>query len=305
MNSLLNQNYGPLSIVVHDNASQDGTREVLKKFSGQIIIRFGEINTGFCGGHNSVIASTQSEMVLLVNPDVVLPPDYIEKAVARMEVDPQVGTVCGLLLQGEPVQPDCTVDGAGLLMSRSRHPILRFHCAPLSTVTPASREVFGCDGALPLFRRKMIDEISVNGEFFDSMFFAHKEDHDIAWRAQIFGWKTVFEARCVAVHPRHFKPGNLSLRRKIAPEMKYHAVKNDLLLLLKNEDGINLLKDFFYIVPRQVAIFGYVLLFERTSLKAYSFVLKNLRKILKKRKIIQQRRKATPWQVRQKFLLTG
>jgi GT2 family glycosyltransferase len=190
-------------------------------------------------------------------------------------------------------------------MSRSRHPILRYHGQRFDSVKPELREVFGCDGALPLFRREMIDDISINDEFFDPMFFAHKEDHDIAWRAQIFGWKTVFDPACIAVHPRHFRPGNLKLRRRIAPEMKYHAVKNDLLLLFKNEDASNLLKDFFYIIPRQIAIFSYVLLFERTSLKAYSFIRKNLRSILDQRKQINQRRKASPAQVRQKFFLEG
>ncbi|MFN7138628.1 MAG: glycosyltransferase [Limisphaerales bacterium] len=305
LDSLLQQKFGSLEVIVHDNASQDETRTLLTRYSSRIKIRFAEVNSGFCGGHNSNLAATYSEFVLLVNPDVVLPPDYIAKAVNAMIADPQIGTVCGLLLQGSADDSSCTVDGAGLTMSRSRHPILRFHRAKLSAINPESREVFGCDGALPLFRRKMIDDISIDGQFFDEMFFAHKEDHDIAWRAQIFGWKTHFEAGCVAIHPRHFRPGNLSLRRKIAPEMKYHAVKNDILLLLKNEDVTNLCKDFFHIVPRQVAILSYVLLFERTSLKAYSFILKNLGKVLQKRKNIQKRRKSTPLQVRQKFFLTG
>ena len=303
LESLLEQTMLPMEIIVYDNASTDLTCEVLLYFGKQIKVIRSNVNLGFCGGHNEVINSTKSDFVLLVNPDVILAKDYIATAVSRMGDAPRIGTVCGLLLQAKPGTPGCLIDGAGLNMSRSRHPVLRYHGSEAAQVVAKPDEVFGVDGALPLFRRQMIDEIKIDGYFFDPLFFAHKEDHDVAWRSQIYGWHSVFEPNCNAIHPRNFKPGNLGLRRKLRPEIKYHAVKNDLLLLLKNEDGANFLKDCFQIVFRQLAILGYILMFERTSLRAYSFTLKNLPRILQHRRTIRRNRKASPSQIRRQFFL--
>lgn len=301
--SLLAQTELPQEIVVYDNASTDQTSQVLERFSQPIRLIRSPENRGFCSGHNAVIQSTKSELVLLVNPDVVLAEDYIEKGVERMESEPSLGTVCGLLVQSDPADRGCLVDGAGLRMCRSRRLILRHRCAPLHKIKPEASEVFGADGALPLFRRKMIEDVSIEGQFFDPMFFAHKEDHDVAWRAQIYGWKTVFHPACVAVHPRHFKPGDRKLRRRIQPEIKYHAIKNDLILLLKNEDLSNFLKDCHHILPRRIAILAYVLLFERSSLRAYSFVFKNLATIVRHRKAMMRNRRVLPPRIRRAFLL--
>src|ERR1043166_890067 len=301
--SLLEQTCPPKEVVVYDNASTDQTRRILGKFGQRIRVIQSPENRGFCGGHNAVIDATESDSVLLVNPDVVLSKDYIENAVLRMRGDPGLGSLWGLLRQQDRTAEGCLIDGAGLNMSRSRHPILRYNGACFGGKAPPTEETFGADGALPLYRRRMIDDIQIDGYFFDPMFFAHKEDHDISWRARIYGWKSVFEPACVAIHPRHFKPGNLKLRQELAPEIKYHAVKNDLLLLLKNEDFSNFVRDSVPILARQIAIFCYVLLLEPSSLKAYWFVLSHLRAILRNRRKIKQNRKASPSEVRSKFLL--
>jgi GT2 family glycosyltransferase len=250
-----------------------------------------------------VIKATQSEFALLVNPDIEMQPDYLAAAMAAMQNDPAIGTVCGLLLQNEIDPSAAIVDGTGLTMSRSRRLILRDHGVVRSSACSQKGEIFGADGALPLYRRAMIEHISVNGQFFDELFFAHKEDHDVSWRSRLCGWKTVFTPESVALHPRVFRPGNLQLRQRLAPEIKYHAVKNDLLMLLKNEDPINFIKDFFHIAPRRVAIFCYALLFERSSLSAYSFVFKNRGNISRWRRQISRVRKMSSGQIRHSFHL--
>jgi GT2 family glycosyltransferase len=67
-------------VVVYDNASSDNTRAVLEQFRGRVELIYDSENRGFCGGHNAVISKTRSDFVLLVNPDVVMPEDYIDKA---------------------------------------------------------------------------------------------------------------------------------------------------------------------------------------------------------------------------------
>jgi GT2 family glycosyltransferase len=303
LESVLRQTVRPAGIVVYDNASTDGTAPVLEKFKDRVRLIFSAENRGFCGGHNAVISQTTGEFVLLVNPDIVLREDYIENALKRMGADENTGTVCGLLLQNGFGGKDGVIDGAGLTVAKSRRFLLRWHGQPVSSPRLVEAEVFGCDGALPFYRRAMIQNVSMHGQFFDEMFFAHKEDHDVSWRAQLCGWKTVFDPHCAAVHPRVFRPGNLSLRKQLAPEIKYHAVKNDLLMLLKNEDGANFLKDFFRIFPRRLGIFFYALLFERPSLKAYGFAARHWRVILEARRQTARQRKIPPAEVRRRFSL--
>jgi GT2 family glycosyltransferase len=299
----LRQTHAPNEIFVYDNASRDETSKVLARFKDCITLFLSPENRGFCGGHNFAISQTQSDYVLLVNPDVVLREDYIEKATRRMSGDPRIGTVCGLLLQDGFDVKSSVIDGAGLTVARNRRFLLRYHGAPASAVTLQTEEVFGCDGALPFYRRAMIESVSVDGQFFDEMFFAHKEDHDVSWRAQLFGWKTVFDPECVARHPRVFRPGNLQVRKHLAPELKYHAVKNDLLLLLKNESSGNFAKDFAQIAPRRLGVLLYALAREQYSLKAYWFILRNWKRIRRMRRLVQQRCVMSPGDMRERFLL--
>jgi GT2 family glycosyltransferase len=301
--SLLRQTCPPHEIFIYDNGSVDDTRKVLEPFKDRVTLFYSPENRGFCGGHNFVISRTHSEFVLLVNPDVVLREDYVERATRRMSQDGEIGTLCGLLLQNGFDLGSCLIDGAGLTVARSRRFLLRHHGILASRVALGSEEVFGCDGALPFYRRAMVEDISFDGQFFDEMFFAHKEDHDVSWRAQIFGWKTVFDPECIAMHPRVFRPGNLAVRKQLAPELKYHAVKNDLLLLLKNETAPNFARDFLDIVPRRMGILLYALLRERHSLNAYWFVIRHWGLIRQARRRVQQGRVDSSREIRRRFSL--
>ena len=169
--SLLRQTVPLDSIFVYDNASADGTREVLEKFRGQVTLFYSPENRGFCGGHNFALSRTDSEFVLLVNPDVVLRDDYVQKAIQRMSQDEKIGTVCGLLLQDASDPGSSLIDGAGLTVASNRRFLLRHHGVPASTVSLRPEEVFGSDGALPFYRRSMIKSISFDGEFFDEICF--------------------------------------------------------------------------------------------------------------------------------------
>jgi GT2 family glycosyltransferase len=288
--SVLDQTFSDFQLMIVDNDSKDETCKIVESFTDPRLSLFKKNeNTGFCGGHNFVIANSESDFVLLVNPDVILSSDYINCAMKSIQENDKIGTVCGLLLQ-DFTNPDALIDSAGLAIKRSRVMTMRYHGEKRNEVNLIKEEIFGADGALPLYRRSMIEDISVNDQFFDEMFFAHKEDWDVSWRSYIYGWKTIFDPACVAIHPRHFKPKSLKVRNAVAGHIKIHSVKNQLILILKNEAISSFLINSIFTVPRQIMIFVYILLFERTSLKAYQFVYKNYREIMAKREIIQNRR---------------
>jgi GT2 family glycosyltransferase len=289
LKSVLSQTYSNFILFVVDNNSTDNTIKIVESFDDpRLIFEKKKENTGFCGGHNYTIRNSSSEYVLLVNPDVILSSNYVENALRVAGSDARIGTVCGLLLQNNDFSSDDNlIDSAGMDIQRSRVLTMRFHNKKKGESDLKQELVFGADGALPLYRRELIDDISYRGEFFDELFFAHKEDWDVSWRANVFGWKTIFSPNCIAIHPRHFKPSSLRVRRSISSEIKVHSVKNQLILLLKNEKLSTFLTNCIFILPRQFFIFFYILIFEQSSLRAYKIVVQNLPLIFRKRRIIQ------------------
>ncbi len=134
----------------------------------------------------------------------------------------------------------------------------------------------------------MIDDIAVDGEFFDSDFFTYREDADVAWRAQLLGWKCVYDPTACGYHVRKLRPG---MRRQLAPEINMHSVKNRFLMRIKNITPRLYLRHFVPITFRDLGIVAYCLAIEHSSLEAFSLLARDFKKALAKRKAIQARRR--------------
>lgn len=278
------QSFPLASIVIVDNASTDGTRDVLARIGDDVRIILNERNNGFAGGQNQAIAaSAPSDYVLVLNPDVSLDPDYIAEIVAVMERDPCIGSATGMLVRADRGD---IMDSAGLVL-RPDH-----NATDLASGEPASEwtsphEIFGVSGAAAVYRRAMIDEISDDGQFFDEDFFAYKEDVDVAWRARHLGWKAVYVPAARAVHRRGWKPGG---RRSVPLFVRRHSYQNRFFTLIKNEPaGPHL----FLLIPRlllvEAAKLVYILLFEPGLLACWPRIVKMLPAMLDKRRRLFRR----------------
>ena len=135
--------------------------------------------------------------------------------------------------------------------------------------------VFGATAAAALYRRAMIDDISLDGEFFDSDFFVYREDADVAWRAQLMGWKCLYVPYARGYHVRKVLPGN---RRALPAAINMHSVKNRFLMRIKNISPDLYRRNWFSITTRDLTVVGCCLLWEHTSLKAFWFLARNLRR---------------------------
>src|SRR5438067_2348049 len=150
--------------------------------------------------------------------------------------------------------------------------------------------VFGASGAAALYRREMIEHISISGEFFDSDFFAYREDADVAWRAQLLGWKCLYTPLAVGYHVRTVLATN---RRSLAPVLNLHSVKNRWLMRIKNMTVDLYRRYWFPATLRDAVVVAGCFMREFTSLRAFPFVVSNLRRFLQKRRQIMARRRAT------------
>ena len=97
----------------------------------------------------------------------------------------------------------------------------------------------------------MIDDISLDGEFFDSDFFVYREDADVAWRAQLMGWKCLYAPYARGYHVRKVLPGN---RRALPPEINMHSVKNRFLMRMKNISPDLYRRNWFSITARDLMV---------------------------------------------------
>jgi GT2 family glycosyltransferase len=150
--------------------------------------------------------------------------------------------------------------------------------------------VFGASGAAAFFRRDFIEAVSVEGEFFDEDFFAFREDGDLAWRAQVMGWKCLYTPAAVAWHVRRVTPE----RRKDLPlVINWHSAKNRFLMRGKNASGWLCWRLFFPVLWRDIMTFGYAAVRDRRLWSAVIYWWKVRDSIRRKRAIIQSRRRVS------------
>jgi GT2 family glycosyltransferase len=310
LQAVIAQDYPINQIVVVDNASSDGCAEKVNIFFNALhkvspshtledteqlnLLKQLEIptllllqnkeNTGFAPAHNQAISSTETDYVLVLNPDLTLAPDYISRLIARMEANPLIGSATGkLLLKAD----HGLVDSTGLRMNRARRAFDRGAGEPADQWTQ-SGTVFGVSGAAAMYTRRMIDDISVDGEFFDPDFFAYKEDVDVAWRAELFGWQGYYDAEAIGYHERGWKTSGRDTKPMFIRQISYI---NRYKMIYKNERTRNMLKTIAFALPYEFAAHGYMLLKEPKLYKAWKSFSAQLPALKKKRKYIQTRLK--------------
>ena len=293
LESVLDQRYDNAEIIVIDNASTDGTADILEQFEDRCRIVYNDENIGFAAAQNQAIAMSQADWVLTLNPDVLLMPNFVQAMVDAGQIGPRVGTICGKLLAIKssfdlPDKP--LVDSTGIYFT----PMLRHLDRGSQEIDNGHylkyEYVFGATAAAALYRRAMIDDVAVQGEFFDPDFFVYREDADVAWRAQLLGWRCVYTPHARGYHVRNVLPGN---RRALPAEINMHSVKNRFLMRLKNITPELYLRNWLSITLRDLTVVGCCLLREYTSLKAFWYVAKSYRRILEKRREIMSRRRVS------------
>src|SRR5271163_4490858 len=98
LESVLAQKYPAKDVIVIDNASNDGTIDILEQFEDRCQIIYNEENAGFAAAQNQAIGLAGGDWVLTLNPDVLLLPNFIQALVDAGSFDPNIGAVCGKLL---------------------------------------------------------------------------------------------------------------------------------------------------------------------------------------------------------------
>jgi GT2 family glycosyltransferase len=298
--SLQRQHYPNLEVIIVDNSCNQHMHALLERMGASFRIIYNERNVGFAAGQNQAIRVSHGDWVLCLNPDVMLSRYFVTNLLRAAENHPEAGSFSGKLLRWNPApgpeRPWPTddqrrtnvIDSTGIYFTPNMRHLDRGAEEIDRGQYDRVQYVFGASGAAAFFRRDFIEAVSVEGEFFDEDFFAFREDGDLAWRAQLMGWKCLYVPTAVAWHVRRVTPE----RRKDLPlVINWHSAKNRFLMRGKNASGWLCWRLFFPVLWRDIMTFGYAIVRDRRLWSAVTYWWRARDSIRRKRAIIQSGRR--------------
>jgi GT2 family glycosyltransferase len=297
-------------IVANNDPERDVTEIVSAAHPQAKVIDIG-YPSGFGNAANTAILASEGEFVLVLNADVFLSPNYIPAMLDFFHSHPRAGCAGGKLYRYDFARDIKTnvIDTAGIRLGRNRRPMARGEGQLDTGAFAREEQLFGVDGAGLFVRRTALESIRIDDEFFDSIFYLHKDDTDLSWRIRLAGWESWFVPQATGWHARTTRglgdQGYLSAIRDFhkneadKPVTAHRlAMRNQWLLLIKNEDGANLVRDLPYILARETAVVAHNVLFSPRSMAAFADFVRVWRPTLRKRRIIKKRQAISPREMR-------
>jgi GT2 family glycosyltransferase len=192
--SLLQQDFGGLEIIVVDNASTDGSPdEIEAAFGDRVRLLRAPRNLGFGAGNNLGIRGARGRHVVLLNNDAVAAPSFVGELFAAAEADATVGMVAAKVLDystravidtvGHLLYPDGLNRGRGRLETDEGQ-----YDDRVTALFPS--------GAAALYTRRMLDDVGL----FEERLFLYGDDAELGLRGRVAGWGCAFAPGAVAYH---------------------------------------------------------------------------------------------------------
>lgn len=217
-------------VLVVDNASNDGSVELIREKFPQTRLICLEENTGFCHAVNVGIEESDSPFVLLLNNDTKVYPDFVKnlygvvarKGGKRGMFREKIFSVSAAMLTWD--KPEI-LDDAGDKYTILGWALARGKGKPYADYQKRVRIFSACGGAA-LYRRSVFEEIGL----FDENHFAYLEDLDVGYRATIHGYVNVYEPTAKVIHY-----GSASTGSRYNAWKTRRAAANSLYVITKNQ----------------------------------------------------------------------
>ena len=211
-------------IWVVDNASQDGSRDLIPKQCPTAHVLASDSNLGFSGGNNLAlrrILSSRSDVVLLLNNDAVIAEDQVQHLLTELETHPRLGVVGPLLDERRGEEKIFTAGGRDI----ARHLATHHECpAPDLPALIATHRLLDVDyvpGTAALVRAEVFRTVGL----FDEDYFFSGEMADLCRRAGAQGYASAICTRALAAH----EPGG-GARSTL---YRYYTLRNRFLYIRK------------------------------------------------------------------------
>lgn len=179
------------------------------------------VNEGTTNSINRGMAAVPSPYVLLLNNDIDLEPDYLEKLLAILEADEKLGFATGKLLRADD---HSVLDGTGDAMTLAGASYRLGHLDPDTGQFDRSMPLLSACGAAVMYRSKAF---LISGAL-DADFFAYVDDLDLALRAHLLGYRGVYVPQAIAYHAGSATLGNMH------PRIVECVTRNQLFVVMKD-----------------------------------------------------------------------
>lgn len=194
----------PSEIIVVDNASTDGSVEIVSRWPDVRLLRL-PANVGFSAGNNAGIRASSGELVLLLNNDTVVPASAIDRLVSRLDAHPSAA-IAGPRLVDAHGQAELSFGPMISPMGELRQKLVtrlyerRFRPVTfwVERRTRRERYVDWISGACLLVRRFVAEKVGL----LDERYFLYTEDVDFCASVRAAGWKVLFTPAAEIIHLR-------------------------------------------------------------------------------------------------------
>ena len=284
LNSLKETSYPNFGVYLVDNSSSDGSLDFVKgNFPSVKIVAF-EKNLGFAEAYNWVVEMLDYEYIVFLNNDTEVAPEWLSELIKPMLCSEQVGACGSKLLMfddrkrlaysgGKLTFLGAGVDNGFLMLNNKEQNLVE-------------RTGYAC-GAGMLVKKSTF--VNVGG--FDSDYFAYFEDVDLCWRMWLCGYEVVFVPDSVVYHRCGASWGLRS-----SPQRLYLGERNRLVNMVKNLGAGSLAKAIVVSLAYDIIRVALLLVHGnfggmRAIIQANGWFIRNLEKVLEKRKTVQMLRK--------------
>lgn len=283
LDSLHRQGYAPLEILVADNASSDSSRDLLAAQYPDVMLVALPENRGFTGACNAGMIAARGEIVILLNNDTEADPGWIAAIVDTFARHPEAGLVASKMLLFDRRDHFHT---AGDLFRVDGRLFNRGVWERDEGQYDQEEYVFSACGGSAAYRRAMLAEIGL----LDDDFFFSCEDMDLAWRAQLAGYRCVYQPAAVVYHRLAATGGGVTA--------SYHDGRNMIWLLVKDYPGALWRKHGLKVLRAQLGLAGQALrawrgAAARARLRGMVAGLVGIPRMMRKRRGIQRARRVS------------
>jgi len=224
--SLKKQNYRNYEIIFVDNASHDSSVAWVRRYFPSTKIIINKENLGFADANNIGYRAAKGEFVLFLNNDTRVSKTFLRELVRVFETNHDVGGVQSKILLMD--KPD-THDSVGSFLTPTG--FLYHYGFGKKNLKKYDKQIdlYTAKGACMMFRKDVLDRVSVQGDIFDPDYFAYFEESDMCHRVWMAGYRIVYAYKSVIYH----KMGATSKHMENA-FIEYHSFKNRIRTYVKN-----------------------------------------------------------------------
>lgn len=293
LQSLMAQSYPDFEIIIVDNASVDGSRELVRNSFPDVKLLVNSKNLLYSYALNQGIREVHGEFILCLNNDTILDKDFLKECVLAIKSDKAIGIISGKILSAD----GNLIDTTGEFLSRSRKPLERGYHRKDCGQFDEEGFIFGAGGVAPFYRAKMFEEIKLKeGEYFDEDYGLFYEDLDLNWRANRFSWKAYYTPKAICFHARGSSakeniPAIRFLRRfnfcYLSRDHQLMLLRNRYSAIIKNDTLAKFFLNFPFILSYDLLIWIYLVLFRPLVIIELILDMRFLKTAYKKRRIIR------------------